>query len=165
MSSSSLPIVIPSSSSLLHASYLQVLSINLPPLILHLQVMATTAPWLVRHKFPVNSFSANYRKGPGAAVEEGEGTGAVEGVERSFIKLNEARLIRLMYRTKKIQYLAYKHALLHGLNISVAVSRWAYRNICLQTKYLTCGVWGISGDGSVFWRDGSRYREVCLDMA
>ena len=70
-------------------------------------VVAVTTPWLLRHKFPVNSFSANYRKEPGGL----EGSGA------------EARLIRGMYRTKKMQYLLYKHVLLHGLNISVAVSR------------------------------------------
>jgi len=73
--------------------------------------MATTAPWLLRHKFPINSFSANYRKGPGGGVEGGEGSGP------------EAGLIRGMYRTKKMQYLLYKHVLLHGLNVSIAVSR------------------------------------------
>ena len=53
--------------------------------------LAVTTPWLARHRFPVNSFSANYLRGQPA--------GAV---------------VPIMYRVKKWQYLAYKHALLHG---------------------------------------------------
>ena len=57
-------------------------------------------PWLGRGAFPVNSFSANY-KTPGFG-----GT---------------TPLIRFLYRMKKWQYLLYKHCLLHGLNVSVAL--------------------------------------------
>ena len=35
-------------------------------------------------------------------------------------------LIRVLYRLKKWQYLLYKHALLHGLNASVAVDGGYY---------------------------------------
>jgi len=55
-----------------------------------------TAPWLFRQRFPVNSFSANYAGKP-------------------------ATLIGTLYRLKKAQYILYKHFLLHGLNISVAI--------------------------------------------
>jgi hypothetical protein len=59
-------------------------------------------PWLARGRFPVNAFSANYKKpGVGGATP----------------------LIRFLYRMKKWQYLLYKHGLLHGLNASVAVGR------------------------------------------
>ena len=62
--------------------------------------LAMLTPWLVRGAFPINAFSANYAR-PGVG-----GT---------------TRLIRFLYRMKKWQYLLYKHALLHGLNASVAV--------------------------------------------
>mmetsp|Transcript_12206 Transcript_12206/g.39263 ORF Transcript_12206/g.39263 Transcript_12206/m.39263 type:complete len:240 (+) Transcript_12206:234-953(+) len=61
---------------------------------------ALLLPWLARSRFPVNSFSANY-KTPGVG-----GT---------------TPLIRFLYRLKKWQYLLYKHFLLHGLNVSVAM--------------------------------------------
>ena len=56
-----------------------------------------TAPWILRGRFPVNSFSANYDRGGGATL-----TG-------------------VLYRAKKYQYVLYKHALLHGLNASSAL--------------------------------------------
>lgn len=64
-----------------------------------LLLVAVTAPWLWRGLFPVNSFSDNYNK------ED----------EKSTV------LIRVLYRIKKYQYVFYKHFILHGLNISVAV--------------------------------------------
>ena len=61
-----------------------------------------TSPWLIRHAyFPVNSFSRNYNK-------ENKG---------------QSSMISVMYRLKKYQYLLYKHWLLHGLNVSVAIYR------------------------------------------
>ena len=62
--------------------------------------LAMLTPWLVRGAFPINAFSANYAR-PGVG-----GT---------------TRLIRFLYRMKKWQYLLYKHCLLHGLNVSVAL--------------------------------------------
>ena len=58
-----------------------------------------TSPWLLRGWFPVHSFSDNYNK--------------IDDKSSSFI--------RIMYRIKKYQYVFYKHFLLHGLNLSVAV--------------------------------------------
>ena len=57
--------------------------------------LAATSPWLARAAFPVHSFSANYAT-----------AGAREAV---------------LYRLKKWQYVAYKHVLLHGLNLSAAL--------------------------------------------
>ena len=61
-----------------------------------------TAPWLARHRFPVHSFSNNW-------------TQQVEA-EKTVIE-------NLMYRVKKWQYVFYKHVILHGLNISVCVTK------------------------------------------
>jgi hypothetical protein len=61
--------------------------------------MGATCPWLIRHAFPVNRFSDNYTK----------------------IDSKSTPLVRLLYRIKKYQYVFYKHFLLHGLNISVAL--------------------------------------------
>ena len=60
-------------------------------------LLVTGTPWLVRHRFPVNSFSKNYANSPWT-------------------------LVNLLYRAKKYQYVAYKHALLFGLNATLALS-------------------------------------------
>ena len=72
---------------------------------------------MARSRFPVNSFSANY-KTPGV----GGGT----------------PLIRFLYRMKKWQYLLYKHALLHGLNASVAVDGGALVSTSYFRTYWLC---------------------------
>ncbi len=59
--------------------------------------LVATSPWLVRQRFPVHSFSANYATAPWTRTA-------------------------LLYRLKKYQYVLYKHALLHGLNISAALA-------------------------------------------
>lgn len=64
-----------------------------------LLLLGVTLPWFVRGMFPVNRFSDNYNK----------------------IDAKSSDLIRTMYRIKKYQYVFYKHFLLHGLNLSVAV--------------------------------------------
>lgn len=65
-----------------------------------LLALAATSPWLVRHRFPVNPFSANWTRGQ-------------RGLEP------------VLYRIKAAQYLLYKHALLHGLNASAAAAAGA----------------------------------------
>lgn len=71
--------------------------------------VAATAPWLARHLFPTHSFSANYANKP--ATREA-----------------------VLYRVKKWQYVLYKHALLHGINVCAAMlpnmfnaSGWVFR--------------------------------------
>ncbi|GAX79753.1 hypothetical protein CEUSTIGMA_g7194.t1 [Chlamydomonas eustigma] len=74
-------------------------------------LMLATAPWLVRSRFPINRFSANYRDSRSAST-----------------------LIGVLYRMKKYQYLLYKHALLHGLNVTLALSRASCsENVTLAT--------------------------------
>ena len=58
-----------------------------------------TAPWLVRNRFPVHSFSNNWKHD------------------------NESSTEILLYQIKKWQYVFYKHAVFHGINISVALCR------------------------------------------
>ena len=79
------------------------------PTALHrvLLCLAATSPWLLRPYFPVNSFSANYANAPNPWSREA-----------------------VMYRVKKAQYMLYKHALLHGLNV------------CAALVVLGKGVWG-----------------------
>jgi hypothetical protein len=55
--------------------------------------------WFFRSLFPVNKFSDNYTKGQ-----------------------DTLSLISILYRTKKYQYVFYKHFLLHGLILSLAAS-------------------------------------------
>jgi hypothetical protein len=78
--------------------FLHSLSFVQHPLLRGCLAMVATAPWLLRQRFPVNKFSDNYTKH------------------------NPGTLIAAMYRVKKYQYLVYKHFLLHGLNITLAVS-------------------------------------------
>ena len=63
-------------------------------------VILITLPWLARGFFPINHFSDNYVK------------------EK---KVGDSDYTNIMYRIKKVQYLIYKHFLLHGLNINVAL--------------------------------------------
>ena len=66
-----------------------------------LALLGVTLPWWFRQRFPVHSFSNNWKQ----STPE---------------KSNTTEL--LLYRIKKCQYLFYKHAVLHGVNISVALS-------------------------------------------
>lgn len=61
--------------------------------------LLVTLPWLLRGFFPVHKFSDNYIR----------------------LDHQSTALVRLLYRLKKYQYVFYKHFLLHGLNISVAM--------------------------------------------
>jgi hypothetical protein len=69
-----------------------------------LLLFLVTLPWLIRDMFPINRFSDNYTK----------------------IDHKSTALIRWLYRIKKYQYVFYKHFLLHGLNISIAVTGIAF---------------------------------------
>lgn len=89
-----------------------------------LGLVLVTAPWLVRRRFPVNSFSSNWIKTP---------------------ESNRSRTETWMYRIKKSQYLFYKHVILHGLNISIflrprldhaSTLQWRVFWLCLNTSYV-----------------------------
>ncbi len=69
-------------------------------------LLVVTLPWILREFFPINRFSDNYTK----------------------IDTKSTPLIRLLYRIKKYQYVFYKHFLLHGLNITIAVTGIAFGN-------------------------------------
>jgi hypothetical protein len=61
-----------------------------------------TAPWLIRNRVPVHSFSHNWKLNRKSGREE---------------KNTEV----IMYKIKKTQYIFYKHCILHGVNISVVL--------------------------------------------
>ena len=111
-------------------------------------LLVVTLPWAVRKQFPVNSFSANWQRN-----NDGNDKNNTENKNR--IKLGtekESRslwLINAMYRFKKWQYIFYKHTILHGLNVSVAVvsssrrqqgialtSQWRIFYLLLNTSYV-----------------------------
>jgi hypothetical protein len=71
-----------------------------------------TAPWLVRQRVPVHSFSHNWKLYRRQSWSEEEKTTEV-----------------IMYKMKKAQYIFYKHCILHGVNISVVLNRQALSQI------------------------------------
>ena len=73
--------------------------VNMPEWSRGILLLCVTAPWMLRSRFPVNKFSDNYTK----------------------VGRDKWTLTSILYRLKKYQYLLYKHCLLHGLNISVAM--------------------------------------------
>jgi hypothetical protein len=82
-------------------------------------LLLATSPWLLRHRFPVNHFSDNY------------------------IKEESLTLTSFLYFLKKGQYLLYKHALLHGLNASLALrAGWLGDSVgarpMVHTSYFRC---------------------------
>ena len=92
-----------------------------------------TAPWLLRNRFPIHGFSQNWSKGSRTrAKETTEETITKKSINThseqqsgaktssSDVGLGDGEII--LYRIKKAQYLFYKHVILHGLNISVALS-------------------------------------------
>ncbi|KAL7540229.1 hypothetical protein ACHAXR_009964 [Thalassiosira sp. AJA248-18] len=76
-----------------------------------------TLPWACRRLFPVNSFSANWTNNTNDAREKKDEKCAQVGTEMGEKNLS---FINRMYQVKKWQYVFYKHAILHGLNISIA---------------------------------------------
>jgi hypothetical protein len=88
-------------------------------------LLGVTAPWYVRSRFPVNSFSQNWKK---AAPSEQQ---------------SDRNLETLLYRIKKGQYLFYKHVVLHGVNLAlslqpsslVTTKPWRIFWLCLNTAY------------------------------
>ena len=85
--------------------------------------LGVTLPWCWRGSFPVNSFSANYH---------------------TAVRVPGGAHVGTLYRIKKAQYLLYKHALLHGLNLSAALDGLALPGsrpfqlywMCLNTSYV-----------------------------
>ena len=85
--------------NLIQIIYLHFMELDLSFLMRIVFLFAATSPWLFRNWFPVNKFSDNYQKPNNQSTD----------------------LIKILYRIKKYQYVFYKHFLLHGLNISVAI--------------------------------------------
>lgn len=80
-----------------------------------------TLPWGIRKLFPVNSFSANWTTRAIKKPNKQDATKSVQIRVGTEIERKELRIINRMYQIKKWQYVFYKHVILHGLNISVAL--------------------------------------------
>ena len=86
-------------------------------------LLLVTLPWAVRKRFPVNSFSANWK-----SMEKNQRQEKVMKYDNDGIQVGTEKgskylwLINGMYRFKKWQYVFYKHVILHGLNISVGIA-------------------------------------------
>ena len=102
---------------------------------------AVTLPWILRVKFPVNSFSANWTAAPHDKTNDDQKRAEDTRIRLGQSKGKNAINLNRMYRIKKWQYLFYKHVILHGLNISVALSMGRYRKDELV----------VSFDWRVFW--------------
>ena len=117
-----------------------------------------TLPWVVRTKwFPVNSFSANWTSNNQQQHNGNASSRNEHNVVRVGTKSNERSQssINRVYQIKKWQYVFYKHVILHGLNISMAVistfdnitdnlhhhplpltTKWRTFWLCLNTSYV-----------------------------
>lgn len=87
--------------NLLQVCYFHALHLHLALPYRLLGLVVVTMPWYIRASFPLHSFSENYSEK---------------------IDSRSSTLIRVLYRIKKYQYVFYKHFLLHGMNISLALS-------------------------------------------
>mmetsp|Transcript_25027 Transcript_25027/g.35951 ORF Transcript_25027/g.35951 Transcript_25027/m.35951 type:complete len:341 (+) Transcript_25027:1905-2927(+) len=87
--------------NLIQILFIHSISFMINHILILLLCMLATFPWQFRHRFPVHSFSANYSQ------------------ENADTK--STFMVKVLYRIKKYQYVFYKHFLLHGLNISLAL--------------------------------------------
>eukprot|EP01031_Cornospumella_fuschlensis_P030682 gene30682-37075_t len=87
--------------NVLHILYIYAVGLVPDNLYVRLALLfVVSLPWVARSYFPVNKFSDNYNK----------------------IDPKSSAWIRLLYRLKKYQYVFYKHVVLHGLNITLAIT-------------------------------------------
>lgn len=102
-------------------------------------LLGVTAPWYVRSRFPVNSFSQNWNnKAPASTIANNH-----KQKQKSDAKSSDLELTTLLYRIKKGQYLFYKHVVLHGINLAVCLQpnqlvttvSWRIFWLCLNTAY------------------------------
>jgi len=105
-------------------------------------LLLVTLSWIVRRKFPVNSFSANWT----TKHQQNETS------DKKF-KVNTKRSsnnnVNNMYRIKKWQYIFYKHVILHGLNISIAFPKGGisnFKNVDIDDQPLP-----LTTEWRIFW--------------
>jgi hypothetical protein len=79
-----------------------------------LMLFMATSPWFFRQMLPVHSFSDNWRM----YQREHQHRDAI-GVSLSSVR-GDVEIV--LYKIKKWQYVFYKHVVLHGINLFVAVS-------------------------------------------
>jgi len=124
-----------------------------------------TSPWLIRKKFPVHSFSANWTKETQDAMKHSQQQSTSSGMKRHVSTMSrlhakkkhhhqqqQQRLEKLLYQIKKWQYIFYKHVILHGLNLSVAFPSSTTTTIITTTLPFT-----LSKTWRFFW--------ICLNTS
>jgi len=87
--------------NLIQILYIHSISLVTTHTLMLLLCSSAAFPWQFRSRFPVHSFSANYSQGNADT--------------------RSTYIVKFLYRIKKYQYVFYKHFLLHGLNISLAL--------------------------------------------
>lgn len=105
-----------------------------------------TCPWMLRRKFPINSFSANWAKDK---IREAKISQEVKCIRSGHNRVNNLTSLNRFYQIKKWQYVFYKHVILHGLNISMALPNqqankaalpltfeWRIFWLCLNSSYV-----------------------------
>ena len=94
-----------------------------------------TSPWLVRHRWPVSSFSDNWKlqdkwqkqkqstEQPLQQLQRQRTNESVRSKESALSPSRGSDDVEIwLYKIKKGQYIFYKHCILHGVNIAVAVA-------------------------------------------
>lgn len=107
-------------------------------------LLFVTLPWVVRRKFPVNSFSANW------TTKQQQSDTISKEKFKGGTKRSSNNHINNMYRIKKWQYIFYKHVILHGLNISIAFPRrgFNFKNEIIDTDHLPLP---LTTEWRIFW--------------
>lgn len=98
------------------------------PVINLVLLFLVTIPWLFRHLLPVHSFSHNWKlylkhkdsNTKKSKIRNTTETSNAENWEKKTTANEDMEVF--LYRIKKWQYVFYKHVILHGVNISLAVS-------------------------------------------
>lgn len=83
-----------------------------------------TSPWLLRKRFPVHSFSANWKKTDIHSPNDSKTTekGMMSSkFTKEHCQNSTTKLETILYQIKKWQYVFYKHVIFYGVNISVAI--------------------------------------------
>ncbi|KAL7581233.1 hypothetical protein ACA910_006011 [Epithemia clementina (nom. ined.)] len=83
-----------------------------------------TAPWHWRRRFPVHSFSNNWKLKHEQQQQRNKSAkvnSKIDEKKQPPPSSTSSRQESIMYKIKKWQYIFYKHVIFHGLNISIAL--------------------------------------------
>jgi hypothetical protein len=95
-----------------------------------------TAPWLVRGRLPVHSFSHNWKLYEKQQQEQQKAQKKLSSMSTKQPPPQSSTEVT-MYRIKKAQYIFYKHCILHGVNLAVAINDRTLSDIPYSTAWRT----------------------------